>query len=109
MSAIQPTPETDQHQNAMNNEDFDVEMAKTYTLARKLERERDEARQALSGRTVSCSLCNEAARKIEDMRTVIQGAHEAFKNLMDLTPNVPPWANTEATLAVAKLQSYLRS
>ena len=108
MSASRPTPETDQHQNAMNKKDFDVEMAKTYTLARKLECERDEAREALSGRTVSCSLCNEAARKIEDMHTVIQEAHKAFKNLIDLTPNVPPWANTEATVALAKLQPYLR-
>lgn len=45
MSASRPTPETDQHQNAMNKEDFDVEMAKTYTLARKLECERNEARE----------------------------------------------------------------
>lgn len=76
-------------------------------VARQLEIELVETCEALSGRTVSCSLCNEAARKIEDMRTVIQQAHEAFKNLMNLTPNVPPWANTEATLALAKLQSHL--
>lgn len=87
MSAIQPTPETDQHQNAMNNEDFDVEMAKTYTLARKLERERDEAREALSGRTVSCSLCNEAAKQLEAMRSAFLAA-KAFIDCHVADPDI---------------------
>lgn len=38
------------------------------------ERERDELRQAISGRTVSCEQCNEAARKIEQMREAIKNA-----------------------------------
>jgi hypothetical protein len=51
------TPETDAHQ-------LKPEMAYDRLwsdFARKLERERDELREALSGRTVSCSRCNEAA------------------------------------------------
>jgi hypothetical protein len=36
-------------------------------FARKLERERDEARESFSGRTVSCSQCNEAAKQIDAM------------------------------------------
>jgi len=39
--------------------------------------ERDEARAALSGRTVSCSQCNEAAKQIESMREAIKEAHNA--------------------------------
>jgi len=43
-----PTPRTDAHQQAMESEDFDVELAKTYTLARRLESERDELRDELN-------------------------------------------------------------
>lgn len=41
------TPETDAHQDKMNHHKFDEELAMTYTLARKLERERDDARLLL--------------------------------------------------------------
>jgi len=34
-----PTPRTDAHSNKMDSVDFDVELAKTYDLARQLERE----------------------------------------------------------------------
>lgn len=61
------TPETDDHQINMHRYEFDEELALTYQLARKLERERDEARQALSGRTVSCSQCNEMAKRIDEL------------------------------------------
>lgn len=37
-----------------------------------LKKERDEARAALSGRTVSCSQCNESAKQIEAMREAIR-------------------------------------
>ena len=40
-----PTPETDAHKRHMDHESFLSELAETYTLARKLERERDEARE----------------------------------------------------------------
>lgn len=40
-----PTPETDAHKRHMDHEYFLSELAKTYTLARKLEQERDEARE----------------------------------------------------------------
>lgn len=36
------TPETDAHENNMCRFEFDEELAMTYSLARKLERERDE-------------------------------------------------------------------
>lgn len=48
MTPETPTPETDDHSDRMDNEDFDVELALTYDLARRLERERDAARQALA-------------------------------------------------------------
>lgn len=40
-----PTPETDAHKRHMDHESFLSELAKTYSLARKLEQERDEARE----------------------------------------------------------------
>lgn len=40
-----PTPETDAHKRHMDGESFLSELAKTYSLARKLEQERDEARE----------------------------------------------------------------
>lgn len=48
MTPETPTPETDAHEEAMEREDFDVELTKTYTIARRLERERNAARQALA-------------------------------------------------------------
>jgi len=47
MKTLIPTPETDAHQIDMNRVEFDEELALTYNLSRKLERERDAARQQL--------------------------------------------------------------
>jgi hypothetical protein len=44
-----PTWETDAHENNMCRFEFDEELAMTYSLARKLERERDEARNEIIG------------------------------------------------------------
>ena len=41
----------------------------------RLERERNEAREALSGRTVSCSQCNEAAAKLSTVYRWIERNH----------------------------------
>lgn len=49
------------------------------------------------------------SEQLEAMREAIREAHEAFKNVMELQPDVPPWANTEAMLALAKLQPFLKS
>ena len=63
-----PTPETD----AATWETATREEVTYASFAAKLERERDEAREALSGRTVSCSQCNEVARQLEAMREEIE-------------------------------------
>jgi len=57
------TPETDK-QEAMDNGDT----APLLDFARNLERERDEARAALSGRTVSCSHCDQVAVERDEAR-----------------------------------------
>lgn len=86
--------------------------------ARKLERERDELCQALLGRTVSCEQCNEAARKIEEMREAIkvawieiQYAESSFAGLaLRVCPNdsaVDSVLN-RMTRAIAKLQPFLK-
>jgi len=110
------TPETDTHQEQMEVEDLDVECSETYHLARKLERERNEARrqhaadvaelnerltkqqsdmldtivelrEALSGRTVSCSQCNELARTIDQMRKVIREVYYDTETCADGAPD----------------------
>jgi len=45
-----PTPRTDAHSDAMESEDFDVELAKTYSFARQLERENAELNERLIDR-----------------------------------------------------------
>ena len=84
--------------------------------------ERDEAREALSGRTVSCSQCNETAKQLEAMREAIKDAHTELSNLLDiindsrgvsgwhLNGNVATWDEFEINpaAALAKLQPFLK-
>ncbi len=49
----------------------------------KLERERDEAIAALSGRTVSCSRCNEVAKQNEAMRELLREIRGGEVNAQD--------------------------
>jgi hypothetical protein len=58
------TPETDHEERRIRSDIrilVQLELPTMADFARNLERERDELREALSGRTVSCSQCNEAA------------------------------------------------
>lgn len=91
MTPETPTPETDDHSDRMDNEDFDVELALTYDLARRLERERDAARAE-----------NEA------MRAAIR---EAYISLEWATRTMNPpfeWEPfTRANDALAKLQPFI--
>jgi len=52
-------------------------------LAKKLERERDEARDALSGRTVSCSQCNQVAIERDEARELARELRRHLQNLVD--------------------------
>jgi len=61
METKRETPETD----AFYRPEFQTYPAANF--ARKLERERDEALEALSGRTVSCERCNEMADRIDEL------------------------------------------
>lgn len=64
------TPETDE---ATRTTDwFSGEPMVPQEFARKLEHERNAAREALSGRTVSCSHCNETAKQLDAMRDELQ-------------------------------------
>lgn len=80
-----PTPETDAAAFDIPHHGADGTGSRVavvhYQAARKLERERDEAREALSGRTVSCSQRNEAAKQLEAMREAIKEAHKALLRL----------------------------
>jgi phosphomannomutase len=54
-------------------------------FARRLERERDEARAALSGRTVSCSNCNELARENAEMKMTLRLIYESQQRILALS------------------------
>lgn len=90
MTPETPTPETDSHSDKMDNEDFDVELAKTYNLARRLERERDTART-----------------EIEAMREALREAHkiievlymDALDNHKESWPRANEWMQKHADFA----------
>jgi hypothetical protein len=67
------TPETDEAQFGTGRVSVD--------FARRLERERDEARDALSGRTVSCSQCNQVAVERDEAREAYEHERNVRKNL----------------------------
>jgi thiamine biosynthesis lipoprotein ApbE len=74
-----PTPETDTLEFALSALNFYDRYYKTLTLARSLERERDEARDALSGRTVSCSQCDQVATERDEARQLARELRDALK------------------------------
>jgi cell division septum initiation protein DivIVA len=93
------------------------------THARNLERERDEAREqlkamreALSGRTVSCSSCNQAAVEIQAMREAIKEASDSLHKCSRVigAPKTYEWADEDvcdaaynsAQTTLAKLQLF---
>jgi hypothetical protein len=65
-----------------NDDTIGLEPADDYAL-RKLA----ELRQALSGRTVSCSQCNGSARTIEEMRATMQIIYDATECCADGAPD----------------------
>jgi hypothetical protein len=67
-----PTPETD-----AENAQFPMG-GYTLDFCRKLERERDEARDALLGRTVSCSQCNQVAVERDEARELARELRDAL-------------------------------
>ena len=74
-----PTPETDAF--ILANAGFGPTDYQWREHSRDLERERDEAREALSGRTVSCSQCNKTAKQFEAMeRAKAEQARRADEN-----------------------------
>lgn len=105
------TPETDAQECSCKG-DFSLmyEGAETSNVvaadfARRLERERDKARAALSGRTVSCPNCNEAGRTIEAMREAIREAITAINRLIAAAATGGSIRFGIATLA--KLQPFI--
>ena len=77
-----PTPRTDAHESQMESEDFDVELAKTYTFARTLERELLELLERLADRTHSHTLAS-----MRDVQTIQRQAVEIDRLKSLLKPN----------------------
>lgn len=73
----------------------------------RLERERNEARGALSGRTVSCLQCNEAAKQIEAMRVAINTIHAEADAYADGAPDASAHDKFCNEIA-AKLQPFVK-
>lgn len=53
----------------------------------------------------ACAGMSDPAAEIQALREAVKEAGDAFEDLISLLPDVPPWAHTEATLALSKLQS----
>jgi hypothetical protein len=89
--------------DGFNDQDtIGLEPADDYVL-RKLA----ELRQALSGRTVSCSNCNESARTIVEMREAINGVSKILQSIQ-LNDIFEETMRNHAVLALAKLQPFLK-
>jgi len=71
------TPETDTHQEQMEVEDLDVECSETYHLARKLERERDEARRNAEVERLSGIAVVKVCQSLEHERNESRRQHAA--------------------------------
>jgi hypothetical protein len=92
-----PTPETDAETYGTHWVSVD--------FARRLERERDEALAALSGRTVSCAQCNDAATKIAAMRKAIETACDSLDGLDIILPG---HSGMFVLHALAQLKPFLK-
>jgi len=66
-----------------------------------------ELRQALSGRTVSCSNCNAMAAENEAMREAINAAHDALSWCYDVV-EWPANGLSKQDRAITKLQPFLK-
>jgi hypothetical protein len=98
------TPETDAHQ-------LKPEMAYDRLwsdFARQLERERDELREALSGRTVSCSRCNEAGYKLAGFEAEVAGLRAESEDLRDEARNALHLAESAAVAALDERDRLMR-
>ena len=104
-----PTPETDALIEKMSDEGLDLydrgDELKDH--ARKLERERDEAREELARMQPMAASVADIIAKRDAMLEVIRWAHDALKELRSFyieTTNLPPCA---ANAVLEKLKRYL--
>ncbi len=114
MSDQRPTPETDAAWDAVSRTPsgmYDPTIPySSYAhamanLAKKLERQRDEARDALSGRTVSCSQCNQVAVERDEARELARELRDALEAVIPyiVGDRIVPWKAAETALAKAQI------
>jgi len=101
------TPETVELRKLYEDVEHRVTIGDIWELCESLERERDEAKAALSGRTMSCSNCNESARTIDAMREAIKEAEKILQSIR-LDDIFDDTMRNHAALALAKLQPFLK-
>jgi len=104
MTNEQPTPETD----AFAATRIGMWQHIPADFARKLERERDELREALSGRTVSCSRCNEAGYKLVGFEAEVAGLRAENEDLRDEARNALHLAESAAVAAFDERDRLMR-
>lgn len=74
-----PTPEVNAHRDEMHRYEFDEELALTYELAKRLECERDEARERADAMDrLHIARMTEIGEELEAMREAIKDAHYAL-------------------------------
>lgn len=88
-----PTPEVNAHRDEMNHYEFDEELALTYELAKRLECERDEARDQLEA-------MREAIKEAEALLIAVDNGAQQDVNGVN-------WYDRRK-LAIAKLQPFLK-
>jgi len=75
---------------------------------RQLRKERDELREALSGRTVSCSRCNEAGYKLAGFEAEVAGLRAENEDLRDEARNAIRRAEFAAVAALDERDRLMR-
>jgi len=105
------TPETDHEERRIRSDIrilFQLELPTMADFARQLERERDELREALSGRTVSCSRCNEAGYKLAGFEAEVAGLRAENEDLRDEARNAIHLAESAAAAAFNERDRLVR-
>lgn len=112
----QPTPETDAELTRLEEFDFaGVKMEGNFVsslFSRRLERERDEAKQLAASEFQRASYYEKEALKsgsqLEAMRSAIEDAHGALDALATFHRHSLTWKTLNINDALAKLQPFLK-
>ena len=103
-----PTPETDSSTFYMSDDNFSP--VTNQAFARRLERERDEAREKLDAvsrraERIRCELVAKE-KQLDAMRSAVRSAYSVLDALATFHRHSPLWATLEATDTLNKLKPF---